>query len=90
MKPRMQLREWLEMKAEAKSTVTFAELWILNFNPKGNVRHTHRNFKQGNYRIILEFYNIALSSCEGWIRKGIIDDRKMCYRSKKIMWKDIY
>lgn len=84
------MRKWLEMKAEAKSTVTFAELWILNFNPKGNVRHTHRNFKQGNYRIILEFYNIALSSCEGWIRKGIIDDRKMCYRSKKIMWKVIY
>lgn len=42
--------------------VIYARLWNLNFNPKGSIGHTHRNFKQGNYRIIFEFYNITLSS----------------------------
>lgn len=65
-------------------------LWILNFNPEGNVGHTHGNFKQGNDRIVFEFYSITLSSCEGWIRRGIIDARKICYRSKKSMWKEVY
>lgn len=48
---------------------------------------THGICIQENYRIIFEFYNVTLPISEGWIRRGIIDGRKMCYRSTKIMWR---
>ena len=92
LQQRMQWRTWLEMKPEAKVTVTLCwavdselESWRLLLCTRA-----HRNFKQGNYRIIFELYNFSLSSCERWIRRGIIGDREMCCRSKKILWMDIY
>lgn len=86
---RMSWRKWLEMKNEAKPTVIDAVLGLLNFNPERQC-WTHTGIL--NRKITESYLNFrtSLFPCEGWMRRGIIDDRKMCYKSKKIMWEDIY
>ena len=76
------------MKAEAKPTMIYATLWILNFNPEGNVGHTHTGIL--NREITESYLNFIPSLCppvkdglEGglWMTgKCAIEARKLCGR----------